>query len=196
MAKLVVFDFDGTITRKDTMLALARYGCGTAGYLVRMGILFPWLVLHVLGLYSNQKTKERFLKLFFGGMPLEDFGSLCFSFNKDELNKLIYPAALASIEEYRKAGDRVLIITASAENWVKPWCDACQVECIGSKLETKDGKLTGRLLGKNCYGEEKVRRLLEVADPKMYDEFIVYGDSRGDYALGQIATRFYYRQFS
>ncbi|MGB9748165.1 MAG: HAD-IB family phosphatase, partial [Bacteroidales bacterium] len=129
-------------------------------------------------------------------MPLEDFSSLCFSFNKDELNKLIYPAALASIEEYRKAGDRVLIITASAENWVKPWCDACQVECIGSKLETKDGKLTGRLLGKNCYGEEKVRRLLEVADPKMYDEFIVYGDSRGDYALGQIATRFFYRQFS
>jgi phosphoserine phosphatase len=47
-----------------------------------------------------------------------------------------------------------------------------------------------RLLGRIVMVRKRSAELLEVADPKMYDEFIVYGDSRGDYALGQIATRF------
>lgn len=57
------------------------------------------------------------------------------------------------------------MISASIDDWVRPFC--CShlgvTATIGTKVEVDlDGKLTGRFLTKNCYGPEKVNRLLEI----------------------------------
>lgn len=195
MPRLVVFDFDGTITRSDSMLALARYRYGLAGYLIRMTLLVPWFFFYTLGFYPNQRFKERFLRLFFGGMKAEAFNKLCEKFLHDRLKYLLRLSAVCCMEKHQQAGDRVLVITASAENWVQPWCEESGVECLASRLEVTDGVITGKLIGKNCYGKEKVRRLLEVACPEEYDALVVYGDSQGDHALGEMATQYFYNYF-
>ncbi|NLI25315.1 MAG: HAD-IB family hydrolase [Bacteroidales bacterium] len=196
MPNLVVFDFDGTITRKDTMLALAQYRCGLPGFLAGMVVLSPWLLMHVLGIYPNHRTKERFLTFFFGGTTVEEFGKLCQQFIDEKLEGMLRSDAIKCLKQHKEAGDRVLVVTASAGNWVMPWCIRYGVECIASSLEVKEGKITGRMDGKNCYGEEKVRRLLEKARPGDYDALIVYGDSRGDSALGKMADKYFYRNFA
>lgn len=196
MPDLVVFDFDGTITRKDTMLALARYRFGMAGFLAGIMVLSPWLLLHVLGVYPNHLAKERFFTYFFGGMKEEEFSKLCYKFLDKKLEQMVRSDAIQCLKQHKDAGDRVLVVTASAENWVMPWCIKHGIEYIASRLEVKDGKITGKLIGKNCYGEEKVRRLLEKVSLEEYDALIVYGDSRGDQAIGQMADKFFYRHFS
>jgi len=196
MSNLIVFDFDGTITRADSMLALARYCYGQIGYLIRMALLVPWFFFYVLGFCSNQHFKERFLRIFFGGMNVEEFNNVCEKFLKDRLRHLLRQSAVSCIEQHKQAGDRVLVITASAENWVKPWCKEFGLECLASRLEVRNGKITGRLEGKNCHGKEKVRRLLEVAQLQNYDALLVYGDSHGDHALGEIANQYFYKYFT
>ena len=61
---------------------------------------------------------------------------------------------------------------------------------IGTKVEVDlDGKLTGRFLTKNCYGPEKVNRLLEIEPDRKNYFLYAYGDSRGDKEMLECADR-------
>jgi phosphoserine phosphatase len=69
------------------------------------------------------------------------------------------------------------------------------INIIGTKIQVVDGKLTGRFLTKNCYGEEKVRRMLEQYPDRKEYKLVAYGDSRGDHALLDFADEGHYREF-
>ena len=58
MTKLYAFDFDGTLTTRDTLLEFIRYACGTPRFLLGFLIHSPLLVLMKLRLYPNGRTKE------------------------------------------------------------------------------------------------------------------------------------------
>lgn len=81
------------------------------------------------------------------------------------------------------------VVSASPELYVKPFCEALGLECIATRFEYDSaGFFTGRLLGENCNGEEKVVRVRErFGDPEAY-RIEVYGDSAGDYPLLGMAS--------
>ncbi|HEY0274315.1 MAG TPA: HAD-IB family phosphatase, partial [Chitinophaga sp.] len=86
-----------------------------------------------------------------------------------------------AIQEHLAAGHRVIVVTASAEEWVRPFCQGMGIEVIGSRMETDaEGRLTGKLLGLNCNGEEKVCRIKAQVDLSAYTSIYAYGDSSGD----------------
>ena len=87
------------------------------------------------------------------------------------------------------------VVSASAENWVKPWCDKYGLICLATKLEVKDGIITGKLNGRNCYGDEKVCRIKERLDLSDYHEIIAYGDSSGDKEMLELAHHPFYKPF-
>jgi phosphoserine phosphatase len=62
-------------------------------------------------------------------------------------------------------------------------------------MEIEDGRITGRLSGRNCYGPEKVERLEEVLGK--LDNYLVYayGDSKGDRELLAVADHGFFRHF-
>ena len=62
-------------------------------------------------------------------------------------------------------------------------------------VEEREGVLTGRFLTKNCYGEEKVTRLLQLFPERTQYWLTAYGDSRGDFELLDFANESYYRPF-
>jgi phosphoserine phosphatase len=66
---------------------------------------------------------------------------------------------------------------------------------IGTKLEVKDGILTGQLATKNCYGSEKVRRIREIYNIDECEHIYAYGDSRGDKELLDFADESFYQFF-
>ena len=77
-----------------------------------------------------------------------------------------------------------------------PFAIACDVDTvIATKINTEDNKVTGVFKSKNCYGIEKVNRLLELF-PKRSDYYLyAYGDSRGDKELLSFADKGYYKEF-
>ena len=88
-------------------------------------------------------------------------------------------------------GATVYVVSASIEEWVRPWCyrqGVKDVLCTKAEIGS-DGRLTGQLKGPNCYGQEKVNRLLEVEPRRQSYTLHAYGDSRGDRELMAIAEK-------
>jgi phosphatidylglycerophosphatase C len=192
---LALFDFDGTITRQDTFLAFLRFYRGHVRFWTGLVCLSPLLVPYTLKLLANWRAKNAALTFFLRDEPVATFQAGCDAFAHTVLPHLVRPGALRAIQHYQAQGARVVVVSASPENWLQPWCEALGVGCIGTRLQVENGKLTGLIVGKNCYGPEKVQRLLEHYDPSEYAEIHAYGDSRGDAELFALATRRFFKPF-
>ena len=196
MKHLALFDFDGTITRKDTFIEIIRFKSGTLKLGAGMLILSPVLVLYKLKLIKNWRAKEIMFGFFFKDTPVEAFVRLGVNFSKEILPSLIRPSALAKIREHQDAGHDIFIVSASAAEWIKPWSDPFGIKVIGTSWEVVDGKITGKIKGRNCYGPEKKERILERVVPSDYETISVYGDTSGDREMLTLATQKYYRYFN
>lgn len=196
MKRIAAFDFDGTITRKDTLIEFLRFAGGSVRFYAVFALYFPLLVLMKLKLYSNHKTKEKIFAHYFKGMQIDQFDDLCRRFFDQKWQSLIYAEAKAQIAKHKVQGDEVVIISASIENWVRYFADALQADkLLATQVEVQNGKITGRFLTANCYGKEKVNRLLSAYPERNKYYLIVYGDSRGDKELLQFADEQHYKQF-
>lgn len=180
MKQLFAFDFDGTLTTRDTLIAFIRYACGTPRFLLGFLLHAPLLVLMKLRLYSNGKAKQRLFSWFFRGMPLETFDALCQSFASTHRH-LLRPETVRLLQQALSEGSEVLVVSASIDNWVQPFFPAVTV--LGTQIEVIDGRLSGRFLTPNCYGQEKVRRILALHPDRSAYRLTAYGDSRGDREL-------------
>lgn len=191
------FDFDGTLTRRDTLLEYIRYVKGNKEFLIGFLKHLHLLIMMKLGIMPNWKTKRIIFQYFFGGMTLEKFNEYCEKFAKEKAS-LLRKKGMVAVNKAVMDGDQVVIISASIENWVEPFFRfqvSNNINIIGTKIQVVDGKLTGRFLTKNCYGEEKVRRLLEQYPDRKEYKLVAYGDSRGDHALLDFADEGHYREF-
>lgn len=192
MKKVYAFDFDGTLTTRDSLLAFIRYAKGTTAFCLGFLLHAPWLVLMLLGFYPNGKAKQRVFFYFFRGMPLETFDALCQAFATDNRH-LLRPLALQTIEKARSEEAEVVIVSASIDNWVQPFFP--DIKVIGTQAEVINGRLTGRFQTKNCYGQEKVNRLLGFLPDRHSYKLIAYGDSRGDQELLAFADEAHFKPF-
>jgi phosphatidylglycerophosphatase C len=192
---LALFDFDGTITSKDTLLEFIIYSKGWVKFIFGMIALSPVLVSFLFRFMPNGRAKELLLIHFFKGETLKEFQSTCDLFSVDIIPRMLRPDALKKITEHIQRGDRIVIVSASPENWVGRWAQAHGLEWIATRLESKDGLLTGRILGKNCHGEEKVARIKDYLDISEYNSIYTYGDSRGDLPMLQLGTSVNYGKF-
>lgn len=155
----------------------------------------PLLLLMKMGLYPNWKVKQKVFAHCFKGMKLSDFNNWCARFAHDKAS-VLRPKGVQKIGEILEAGDRVVIVSASINNWVEPFFAGLSgVFVIGTMIENRDGVITGRFLTRNCYGEEKVRRLLQLYPERQDYWLVAYGDSRGDFELLDFANESHYKPF-
>ena len=192
MRQIVAFDFDGTLTTKDTLIEFIRYACGTGAFVKGFLRYAHLLVLMKLGLYPNWKAKQKVFAYFFDGMKIEEFDGLCQRFAKDNQH-LLRPKGIEAIQQALDKGAEVLIVSASIDNWVQPFF--AEVKVLGTQVEVIDGKLSGRFLTKNCYGQEKVNRILALYPNRSEYHLTAYGDSRGDKELLAFADESDYKPF-
>ena len=192
---IAFFDFDGTITTKDTLLEFIRFVRGGWSFAFGFLLCSPWIVAYKLKVIDNQKAKERVLRHFFQGTTEADFDNWCRQFRRQKLNELIRPGALSELERLKQEGMDIVIVSASPRNWIEDWAGEQGLGLIASELETKDGRITGKLVGANCHGEEKVKRILARHVLKEYETVYAYGDTSGDRPMLKLAAKAHYRPF-
>ncbi|MBP3776581.1 MAG: HAD-IB family hydrolase [Prevotella sp.] len=192
MRKIVAFDFDGTLTNKDSLLEFIRHVRGTTALWCGFLRYAPILVLMLLKCCPHGKAKEKIFSYFFKGMSINEFNAVCQQFAASHRH-LLRPKGVAAIEEAQAAGAAVVIISASVDNWVQPFFPTVKV--LGTQIEVRDGQLTGRFLTENCFGQEKVNRLLAVYPDRADYHLTAYGDSQGDRELLAFADEAYYKPF-
>lgn len=202
---IAFFDFDGTITRKDTLLEFIRFSQGWLNFCIGFFLTSPWILAYKLKLISNQRAKEKVLAYFFKDYPISRFQQQCDLFSVDVLPGLIRPKALQEIERLKRKGTSIVIVSASPENWIREWAGQVHAALIATRLETRspldrekpigESRLTGKIEGVNCYGLEKVRRIREAYSLADYTEIRAYGDSSGDKPMLQLGTVAFYKPF-
>lgn len=197
--KIYCFDFDGTLTTSDTLLEFIKYAKGRGRFLIVFLMYSPLLVLMKLHLYPNWKAKQQIFAHLFAGMRIEEFDALCRGF-AEENQHLLRPKGITLVHEALVAGAQVFIVSASIDNWVRPFFDIRNlkgVQVLGTQIEVEDGKLTGNFKSNNCYGKEKVHRIAEALKSFERSEYEIeaFGDSRGDKEMLAFADKGHFKPF-
>lgn len=200
MSRLAVFDFDGTITRIDTFVDFVRFTKGTSVMLMGMLIHLPRLLLMKVGLVDNGKVKEKVFSWFFRGTTIEEFNGWSLLFYSERAGSILRKDAIECITRHRQKGDTIAIVSASIDNWVRPFAAFLNADVIiCTQIEVSNGLLTGRFSSPNCSGKEKVTRLEKWikqtgrGEPISY--IFAYGDSKGDAEILSIADESHYKVF-
>ena len=178
---VAAFDFDGTITRHDTMLPYLSHTVGWAPTAAAIAALCVPIARAGVDRQARDWAKEALLGRLLGGRSLASLQQAAESFADGLVAGGLRRDTLDRIQTDAAAGHELVVVSASPELWVAPVARRLGFAAVvATRLEVgPDGRLTGALLGRNCRGPEKVVRLQEwLGDEAAL--VLAYGDSRGD----------------
>lgn len=193
--QIVAFDFDGTLTIRDSYTTFLRSEVGASGYAIGMVPLAPEILAYTWR-RDRGRLKAAATRQFLGGRRAEDVERAAERFAAAVWDQFMRPDALACWEDWGRRGAERVIVTASPALTVRPFARRLGADrLIGTELETKDDRLTGAFLTPNCRAEEKVARLREVYGPSIRLA-AAYGDTSGDTAMLGLADHKGWREFT
>ena len=192
---IAFFDFDGTITSQDSLACFLKETLGIPRFYMGVLSMMPILLAYKLKLLSNHDAKEKFIAHYFKGWKIDDFKKSADSYSQNGIDCIVRPDAREKLKWHQDQGHKVVVVSASIESWLQLWCDNNKYELIGTKLEIKNGEVTGKFSTRNCYGQEKVNRITNKYSLEDYKDIYAYGDSRGDQEMIAISNHPNYRQF-
>lgn len=187
VARVVAFDVDGTLTRRDCVVPFLRRVAGTVG-------LVAGLLRHPIGLTRGAARRDRdALKSLataavFTGRAESDVLATGSTFARQIAADWLRGDTIEALRSHQAADDHVVFVSASFEAYLRPLAALLDVDTVlGARLASDGGVLTGNLDGPNCRGPEKVHRLHTWLDERFGGreavELIAYGDSAGDREL-------------
>lgn len=192
---IALFDFDGTLTRRDTLLPFLRHCVGTPRFVGILAAQMPSILGLVSGLLPNDLVKQRVLGAFFQGWTMEELQRLGRSFSAQVLPSLLRPSTMEILRWHLAQGHCCFLVSASLDVYLEPWAERegfAGVLC--SRLEVSgSGCVSGRLRGRNVFGPEKVVRLTDALGDELGAIEYAYGDSRGDREMLALARHAWYR---
>lgn len=193
MKNIVLLDFDGTITVRDT----TRY---LIFALLRMR---PWLILrilvHIFFIFwfrtgeRIQESKNRCIGMLLNGLDNENL-SIPLSNFKRSVQKLLRLRIIELIQEKAKNGDIVLVITASAELAVRNVLRDLPVVVIGTKFKINERRYTAEIDGISCYGLNKPRAIAQWAKSQNFEARYIeaWSDAESDLPMMLLAKHRYW----
>jgi phosphatidylglycerophosphatase C len=190
---LALFDFDGTITTTDTWTPFMHRAVRPARVAAGRVLLGPIVIGYKLGLISASRGRQVAVRVGFQGEDAARMRRLGAEYASTILPAQVRQPALDRMTWHRSRGDHVVIVSASLDCYLSPWCAGHGVDCICTTLEERNGRLTGKCAGGDCAGAGKVRRIRERLDLGRYETIYAYGDTAEDREMLELAQRKYYR---
>lgn len=190
---LVLFDFDGTLTTKDSLGEFIKFAKGDFNYYFGLLKFTPYFLMWKLGLMKNYEAKEKLFQLFFHNAKEYDFKKIAHEYGLSKIYKIQRESTYKIFLQHIKDGDRVVLVSASMRCWLEPWANKHKVELLSTELEFIDAKFSGKFATKNCHGIEKVNRIKALLDTNKYETIYSYGDSSGDKEMLDLADVKHYK---
>lgn len=179
---LVLFDFDGTLTTRDTIWPFASFlwanGRRRRGARASVFLSLIKLRLHVS---SNHLLKEQFMRRLVQGESEKEIRGLAERFHETHLEPILNRTVIRSLLEHVERGDDVYLVSSNFDFFLKPLQERWNATGIlATRTEVREGHFTGRILGQACDGREKLDRVISYFGEYRTREAIAYGDSRSD----------------
>ena len=187
MTVVAAFDFDETLTRRDTVVPFLRRLAGDRG--LALGLLAR---SHRMAPAAMRRNRDALRAMatdqVFRGRPSADVEAHARDYGDQIYAVGLRPDTVARLAWHREAGHRVVIVSASYEQYVHVVGAHLGVDAVlATRLEVESDRCTGRLLGANCRGPEKLTRLMRWLTDEGHSRDDVtlwaYGDSPGDREL-------------
>ena len=179
MKKLYLFDFDGTLTYKDTMFLYLKFYNPSKFYLQFLKHI-PLFVLLKLKLADAEKVKKSFIASILKGQSRTKIEKKSQAFFEKYQHEIFRVNALEFINNIDRTQTESYIVSASLDIWVKPFAEKLKMKLLSTRAEFKNDIFTGNFIGKNCNGPEKVKRIIETVNERKFDKIIAFGDTSGD----------------
>ncbi|CAM3791618.1 HAD family hydrolase [Rahnella bruchi] len=192
---LSVFDFDGTLTKRDSFVPFLRFAFGNRVFAPRLVRLVVPTLKCIGRRVTRDELKEVLIHTFLTGIEAKWVEQKAIEFCQKYWTRLMRPSGLIAVASQVNSGAIVTICSASPAMVLKPFADKLGIRLIGTNLEIKDGMLTGRISGHNCRCAQKVARLEAEYGPLASYHLRAWGDTRGDYEMLAAAQEPYWRHF-
>ncbi len=191
---LAFFDLDGTLTKIDTFVP---YGVTALIHrpwrMFRVATVIRGLISLLIGQIDSQSFKETLISVFLGGATREDIARWNKMFFRKVFPPLLRQRLLLRARQHQKSGDRVFIVSASPDIYLEPFVKQWRFDgLICTRLEFKERRLSGKILGRNCRGDEKARRIRALFTAAELDGSSGYGNSDADKQMLEIVSVGYF----
>jgi phosphatidylglycerophosphatase C len=190
---LALFDFDGTITSKDSFLDFIYFATHPTRLLAAKVALSPVVAGYKAGLVPAHRMRAAISWLTLRGRRADDLRTAGADFSKSVIPTRVRPWAERRLEWHREQGDRVVVVSASLDFYLGPWCSERDIELICTRVEVAGDRATGKYVDGDCCGLEKRRRIEERFDVDQYQLVYAYGDTVEDEAMLAMADKPYFR---
>jgi phosphatidylglycerophosphatase C len=193
---VVAFDFDGTLTVRDSFVAFLKWRAGGRRWTVGLLRLAPAALAYLVH-RDRGRIKAAAVREFLKGTPRDRLEAEARAFAEGHSRRLLRPDAVAAWKRWRADHVRLVIVTASPDLIVAPFARGLGADAIiGTQLAFDAGdRATGGFATPNCRGPEKVARL-KAAFGEDVELKAAYGDTGGDREMLAMATTAGYRVFS
>ncbi|MBU1347741.1 MAG: HAD-IB family hydrolase [Alphaproteobacteria bacterium] len=192
---IVAFDFDGTLTVRDSFTQFLRWRAGAGGWALGLVRMAPATAVYARD-RDRGAIKAASVKVFLKGVSRAELQADAARFADQVWDDFMRPDALAVWEDWGRRGAHRVIVTASPEITVAPFARRLGAEALlGTHLTfDRDDRITGAFSSPNCRGEEKVRRL-KLAYGDHVRPAAAYGDTSGDTEMLAMAEEPGFRVF-
>jgi phosphatidylglycerophosphatase C len=185
---VAAFDVDRTVTTRDCVVPFLRRVAGTVPFAARM-TLASARILPAVARGDRDRAKHDATRIVFSGRRAHDVDATGEAFAALVVRSWLRPDTVARLRWHQASGHEVVLVSASFTTYLLPLGRHLGVDAVlATELAVDEaGLLTGRLVGANCRGVEKVERvhawLRERHGGRANVELWAYGDSPGDRQL-------------
>ncbi|VXB47133.1 HAD-IB family hydrolase [Brevundimonas sp. G8] len=192
---IVAFDFDGTLTIRDSFTEFLRWRAGPGAWALGLVKLAPAVAAYARD-RDRGRIKSASVKEFLKGVQRQTLEAEAERFAEEIWPRFMRPDALKVWNEWGERGAHRVIVTASPSTTVAPFARKLGAEALlGTEfLFDSQDRITGDFAGPNCRGEEKVHRLKAAYGDDM-TLAAAYGDTSGDTEMLAMAQEPGFRVF-
>lgn len=200
MERLAIFDVDYTLTKRETLFEFYMFMLRKKPGLVKhIPKSLKAVFFYLFKVIDLRKAKESFIS-FTEGIQEKDMELLVKEFYEKRLSKILYRDAIEMIRKLKGEGCKIYLISASAEFYLKELYNIKEVDkVIGTRFKIEDGIHKGIMVGENCKGEEKVKRLMEELKKENievdFKNSYMFSDSMADLPLFNLVGKPYLINF-
>ena len=201
---VAAFDFDGTLTRRDTFTVFLARGLGWSRFAWALLRCSPWLAGYALRIVPNNVAKGKLMQATLAGRSLAEMDEWTAQWLAKDFPGQLREDAMAHLARHREASHCCVMVSASPDIYLAQVAQqlgfdallCTEMEVMG---EGDARHLTGRMRTPNCHGEQKVVRLRAWATGRFGVTGLegvtlyAYGDTSGDKPMLRLARHAWYR---
>jgi phosphatidylglycerophosphatase C len=186
---VAVFDWDGTLTRRDCVVPFLTLVAGRT-HLTRRLVSSPVVLAQAVARRDRDRLKAVGVASALTRRSVDEVAELGRRFADRVIQQWMRPDTLARLRWHQASGHVVIILSASLPPYLEPLGRQLGVDdVVCTRLAVRDGRYTGELDGPNCRGAHKVDRLRQWCRQRDDVEVVwAYGDSRGDAPVLALAS--------